>query len=206
MTEEHKEEYLLDDEDFARVMTWQYKKAGQPKDGLAEQRIWKRLQSSFSKQKASSPWLITLSAVAAVALLLIFVRPKSMDESHNDQGPIPKTAIEGSANRWTFIDPEGQTLSALPVAGESFTLHMEASQKQVVAVYASDDRNQRVRLVDPFEMQANEIKNVSLILDAARQWQRVCLLTAVDGPELERMEAMLDLVWTQLTDQQCLSR
>src|SRR6478735_6805654 len=92
--EQQQEPYLLDDREFARVMSYQYKKAGQPRDELTEQRVWNRLKGQ--SQRRSTRWFYSASALAAVAILLIFVLPRPEDKTLQ-QNPMPKTASPDTA-------------------------------------------------------------------------------------------------------------
>lgn len=189
MNDEKQEfDYLLDDDEFARVMNYRYGKEGKPRDRLAEQRIGKRL--GFGK-KGRHPVFYSLFFLAAAALLLLFVRPAVQDESQ----PQVKTAVPDLDVRLEWNEDPGEP-----------GVRVQTFEPRLVVIYASDDQGQRHRIHEPFQLQAEELRMVPVSPDLAQSWKRICVLTAENVAELERLESMLDLLWAQMSERQCVTR
>lgn len=206
MNDQHKEPgYLLDDEDFHRVMQHDYARAGEADDQLARQRIWQRLEKSERGRKTSRAWVYQLIVLAATVLLVLFVGPILQKTNEPELVPTPKTGTENRALSFELQNTQGQRLSYLDeVTSDEATVHVRSDETRFVAVYGETLAGKREQIHAAAQIEAK--KDQTFTLGAVSNYKRICFMTAGTRDELKRMEDLLDLVWNQLSDQQCLIR
>jgi hypothetical protein len=206
MNDQHKEPgYLLDDEDFHRVMQQEHARAGKADDQLTRQRIWQRLEKSQRGRKASRAWVYQLTVLAATVLLVLFVGPLLQKSKEPELVPSPKAGLENRSLSFELQNLQGQRLSYLDeVVSDDASVKVRSDEPRFVAIYGETLAGKRelIHAATPIEAQREQ----SFTLGAVANYKRICLMTAGTRDELKRMEDLLDLVWDQLSDQQCLIR
>lgn len=199
--ENPKEPYLLDDEDFCRVMEQKYQASGQTPDELAAGRIWQKIKQKQGHQAKRSRglWFGLLGLAAAVILFLKL--PNEISQPNQSQF---KSGTEKSDLELFTQDAQGQTAKVFK-AGQAISLFVHSASSSKILIYGGLVE-QKLRLLQTLEPQSQSTnQTVELSAKLTEGLSKICVLAVEPSDDIKALEQTLSSLWDQINPKHCVS-